>query len=597
LLLIVLAGGVLISTLLFADIFRLEQRGQNQGATPGMHINHRTSWVTLVLGLALTATTAAYLITEKRRSGEVRILIDRLCREVCERRESETRHRLLIENAPDAILTMDPQGVVSWANPAAEAALGRSRQDLVTRFMDDLVHQEDRPKLRKLMEDALHGRTPSHAELRLSKISGQPVIMEFALTPEFEANRVSGLFAIGRDVSARRKAEAAAAALELQLHRAQKMEALGRLAGGIAHDFNNFLTTIMANCQMARMDLVSCHPAVVSLDQINEASGRAADLVRQILAYTRNQSPGRHVLNLEPIVRDAVKLLRSIVPAAISIEARLDPNCLPVQANVEQIHQVLLNLGTNAAHAMQDMGGALEIALEPVNVDEALAARHPGLRVGAYVRLKMRDHGCGMDAETLHRIFDPFFTTKSAGEGTGLGLSVVDSIVKSHDAIITVQSEIKKGTFFHLYFPVVPGGAARAEADLSVLPHGNGQQVLLVDGDPALTESAKRLCEKLGYQASVCASAVEALSWFRAAPAKFDCVISDLAMPDLNGLELAAECGQCRPGIPFILMSSTPSVLSADSLKALGVGDFILKPFAVRALAEALHRAMPVSEI
>jgi CheY-like chemotaxis protein len=319
-------------------------------------------------------------------------------------------------------------------------------------------------------------------------------------------------------------------------------------------------------------------------------------MVRQILAFSRNQAQERQVLKLEPVVRDALKLLRSMVPVTIHIEPHFDPECPAVLANVEQIHQVILNLGSNAAHAMRKNGGRLEIFQAPVSVDEALAAANPQLRRASYVRLTVRDTGHGMDSTTLDRIFDPFFTTKAPGEGTGLGLAIVHSIMRNHDGAISVSSEPGCGTVFELYFPAVAGIEVRSDADTTVLRKGKGQHVLVVDGDPALADSAKRLIERLGYRATACHSAADALDRFRADPKQFDCVLSDAAVPGLSGLELAAECHHFKPAIPVVLMSGSPSAIGIDSLRSLGIRDFILKPFPLQVLAETLHHSLAATK-
>ncbi len=416
--------------------------------------------------------------------------------------------------------------------------------------------------------------------------------MEFTLTPQSVGNQMAGVLAIGRDVSARRKAEHANAALQLQVQQMQKLEALGRLAGGIAHDFNNFLTIIAANAQMARMELIAGHPAVQSLDQINEASQRASAMVRQILAFARNQSQERQVLRLEPVVRDALKLLRSALPLSVHLEASLDSKAPRILANVEQIHQILLNLGTNAAHAMGERSGHLEVTLDAVSVSADAAVKTPGLRTGRYARLTMRDNGQGMDAATLERIFDPFFTTKPHGRGSGLGLAIVQNIVKNHDGTISVQSQPGQGTVFHVYFPAIAAEQTVEEPGVGEVPNGRGEHILLVDDDPSFAESAQRLMECIGYRVSVCASAEDGLKFLRTAEKRVDCLLSDLALPGMSGLELAAEWHRLQPGIPMVLMSANACVLSLESLQAFGVHDFLEKPFTLRLLAQSLERAL-----
>jgi signal transduction histidine kinase len=442
-------------------------------------------------------------------------------------------------------------------------------------------------------QTALSGFKPPATEIRILDKSGGPVLMEFTIAPHVRGEHVDGVLAIGRDISARRKAEQAQAGLELQLRRAQKMEALGRLAGGVAHDFNNFLTVIKANCQMARETVVHGHPSVECLEEIDKASHHAAELVRQILTFSRPQKQDRFRHHLEPIVLDAIKLLRSILPPNISIASQLATDVPAVLANPEQIHQMLLNLGTNAAYAMRGITGQLELSLTSLHVDEILAARYPDLHVGPYARLTVSDTGHGMDAATIERIFDPFFTTKPPGEGTGLGLAVVHGIMKNHDGTVIVYSEPGRGTRFNLYFPAAAGEKAPPLSPLP-LPRGRGEHFLFVDDDDLLTGVGRQMLESLGYRATVCTGASEAIAILRSETEIFDGVISDLAMPGMNGLELAAKCQRLRPGIPFILTSGNTSVVSPESLKACGVREFLLKPFTLPALGETLRRVLPV---
>jgi PAS domain S-box-containing protein len=556
----------------------------------------QTAWAVLVTGLALTALATAYCLLARRRFVEVRVLVRRLCERVEERAVSEESYRLLVANAPDAIVTLDPAGRFTSINPFAETITGWSREEMLHRQLQPFIHPDDATKAAHVFESALAGDQPPTTEFRVLRKSGEALLMEFTVTPQFEANRVRGVLAIGRDISARRKAELARDGLEVQLRRAQKMEALGRMASGITHDFNNFLSIIIANCQLARLDLVHGHPAVQSVDEIDKASHRAAEMVRQILGFSRNQEQECVSLNLEPVVREALKLLRSMLPATVDIQAQLSRNCPSVLANAAQIHQVLLNLGTNAVHAMRENGGRLQISLESLEVDATLAGRYAELHAGPYVRLAVADSGHGMDVATLERIFDPFFTTKPPGEGTGLGLAVVHGIMQNHKGAITVYSELERGTRFNLYFPAVAREELPSEPLATTVPRGSGQHILFVDDDEALAEIGRRFLERLGYRATACRDSAAALKQLRTAPESCAAIISDLAMPGLSGLELADECRRVKPGLPFILMSGHNSVMTAESLKSCGVADFILKPFTFQALAEALHRVLPVPD-
>jgi CheY-like chemotaxis protein/two-component sensor histidine kinase len=372
------------------------------------------------------------------------------------------------------------------------------------------------------------------------------------------------------------------------------MEAIGRLAGGIAHDFNNFLAVILANCGLARMDVVAGHPAAERLDQINRATRRAAALVQQILTFSNTREQERHVVNLKAAIREAVTMLRSTLPRSIDIRTEFVSDCPPVLADMGQIQQILLNLATNSAHAIGEKHGTLDISLKPFEVDEEFAERHPNLHAGPHVLLTVADSGHGMDAATLEHIFEPFFTTKPQGEGTGLGLSVVHGIVKSHQGAITVYSEVGRGTSFNVYFPAAKGSeTATAENQAPPYPLGEGEHILLVDDEQSLADCGQRILQRLGYRVTTAFSADDALDLIRAqGTTAFDCILADFTMPGMSGIALARQCRNFLPNTPIILMSGYCGVLTADSLRLQGIRELILKPFTPQTLAEALHRAL-----
>ena len=385
----------------------------------------------------------------------------------------------------------------------------------------------------------------------------------------------------------RRKSE-----LELQLREAQKLEALGTLAGGIAHDFNNILGAITAYTELAQMDVEK--PAVVlsHLAEVLRASGRARDLVRQILTFSRKQKPERRPIRIELAVRDALQLLRSTVSATIEIESRLDRDLPVVLADPSQIHQVVMNLATNAAHAMRERPGILSVRLEAVTISTELARELGELRPGRGVRLTVADTGTGMDAQTLERVFEPFFTTKAPGEGTGLGLAVVHGIVRDHEGAISVRSQLGQGTVFELHLPEHRERAALESMAPTELPHGRGERVLVVDDEPALRNALAEMLEHLGYRASVAPGPLEALDLFRAAPDAFDVVLCDLLMPVMTGVDLARELFALRPRTRFAIMSGFSAGWNATGLRAAGVAELLAKPIGAHALASALRRLL-----
>ena len=379
---------------------------------------------------------------------------------------------------------------------------------------------------------------------------------------------------------------------EAQLRQAQRIQALGTLAGGIAHDFNNVLAAVGGNAELAARGLPTDHPAHKHLRRIEQATERAADLVQRILAFSRQQEPRWASVRLQRVVEEVLTLLRATLSPAIQIRTAFDPEAPTVRADSSQIHQVLMNLGTNAAHAMGDRGGVLEVRLETVTLDAGAALVAPELREGRHVKLSVGDTGCGMDGATLERIFEPFFTTKAVNHGTGLGLSVVHGILKSHAAAITVESQPGRGTTFHLYFPAADATVADATAPGAEDVRGHGEHILCIDDEEAIVDVATLLLEGLGYRVTGSTDAGQALEDFRSRPYEFAAVVTDLAMPGLSGADLARQVREIRPGIPIVVTSGYVSPEDTEAVQRLGVGDVISKPDIVADLGPTLHRLL-----
>jgi CheY-like chemotaxis protein len=323
------------------------------------------------------------------------------------------------------------------------------------------------------------------------------------------------------------------------------------------------------------------------LAEINKASGRAADLVRRILAFSRQQEVSRQVRPLQPIVEETLQLLRATLPAMIAIRTRFAAGVPDIIADAAHIQQILMNLGTNAAYAMDERGGLLEVQIDAVTMDAASARLSPDLHVGPYVRLSVSDNGHGMDGATLARLFEPFFTTRPPGQGTGLGLSVVHGIMQRHDGAIIVDSAPGHGTTVHLYFPAAAPAAAPPEPPED--QPGAGAQVLYVDDEAALVALAAQTLERLGYHVTTCTDPMQALQTFRARPYDFDAVLTDLAMPGMSGLELARALLDIRPEVPIILSSGYVRPQDQTAAQRLGIRAMIPKPHTVKELAQALH--------
>lgn len=380
--------------------------------------------------------------------------------------------------------------------------------------------------------------------------------------------------------------------LEDQFRQAQKMEAIGTLAGGIAHDFNNVLAAIKGYTDLARMQSTDNPEVLEYLDAVSEGSRRAADLVRQILAFSRLEEQQRKLIQLWPILDEALRLLRATIPTTIQFDTSLVRRGPMVLADPTQIHQLVMNLATNASHAMKDRPGRLGVTLESIHADADLVALNPGLRIGAYMLLTISDTGHGMDSGTLSRIFDPFFTTKKAGEGTGLGLAVVHGIVKNHDGVITVASQPGQGTRFQVYLPAQPGEIAEAVAAPSETPRGQGQQILFVDDEATLALMGRIALERLGYKVDSYTVPADALTAVRSGAKNYDLVITDLTMPGMNGTDLAEQLLRLHPDLLIILTTGYSATLTREKVRALGIHDMLLKPVTIHGLGELVHRVL-----
>ena len=505
--------------------------------------------------------------------------------------ESEERSRRLIEASADAILVRSG-GIIIYANPAALTLFGaEGAPDLIGKPYLDLVHPDDRALSAERAKRCVDENwVASPREHRILTLSGQVVEVESTAVP-FQHRGEIQLFGVYRDITERKKAAQDRAKFELQLRQAQKMEAIGTLAGGIAHDFNNILGVIIGNCEMMTFKDETAPSPRENIAPILTAANRAKKLVSQILTFSRQGEQQKLLISLKPVIKETIEFLRSSLPATIQVSQYLSPLSGAILADPTQMQQILMNLCTNAAHAMEGSGGVLNIELDNASVTGTECQLGPGVEPGDYLKLTVSDTGHGMEAWVRERIFDPYFTTKGPGKGTGLGLAVVHGIVQSHGGTIKVYSEPGKGTIFHVYIPRADG-AERAEAPaVQPLPRGS-ERVLIVDDEPALADIAGRMLSFLGYSVESRTSSIEALELFRTHPERFDAVVTDMTMPQLTGLNLAREIMAIRPELPIILCTGFSEQAEEARAHAAGIRSFLFKPLVIAELANSLRSVL-----
>lgn len=499
-------------------------------------------------------------------------------------RESEIKLRTILEANPDPIVLYDNNGHPRYLNPAFTGLFGWSLDELeggVIPFVPEDQKKITQDKIKEVFNSREAGRIETQ---RLTKDGRIIDVVVSGATIKGADETPTGLVSCLTDISKIRE-------LQEQVRQSHKMEAIGTLAGGIAHEFNNILGIILGNTELAIDDVPQWNPAADCLQEIRTASLRARDVVKRILSFARKMPSEKKLIIISTTVKESIKLLRATIPATIEIRQQIACESEMIRADQTEIHQVLMNLCANSAHAMSEKSGILEIGLKSVHLDRFDAASYEGLKPGRHVRMRVQDNGMGIPSNIMDRILDPYFTTKQVDEGLGMGLAIVYGLVKKNEGAIRIQSKIGEGTRVEVMFPLIQDRSQIKAREPEKLPKGM-ERILVVDDETALVKMETRLLERLGYTVLGMNSSTGALAVFQKKPEQFDLVITDMAMPKMAGDELAGEIIKIRPDIPVILCTGHSENVDKKRAVEAGVAGFYKKPIDKKQLAEIVRRVL-----
>lgn len=507
-------------------------------------------------------------------------------------RESEEQFRTLTDLAPVGVYLAGPEGYCQYVNPRWCEMTGLTADEAMGEGWLRSLHPDDVGRVLSTWRDMVTGRGHRDIEYRLRNGDGKVLWVQGLAAPQRDdQGNIVRYIGIDVDITRRKEDEGQRLKLESQLQQAQRLEAIGTLAGGIAHDFNNILGAILGYAEMAKDDSPPESSVARDLSEILSAGARAKDLVKQILAFSRQVGTERRSVRPAVIVHEAVRLLRPSLPSTIEIKQEIDEAAGPILADPTQLHQILVNLCTNAFHAMEETGGILHISLKNTELRREDLGREPHVRPGEFAHLSVSDTGAGIAPEFVARIFEPYFTTKEVGKGTGMGLAIVHGIVRSYEGFVTCTSLIGKGTAIHVYLPVMaPNAVAAEERDEPILV--GRERILIVDDEKILAEMGKNMLERLGYEVTVETNSLEAIATFFKEPDKFDLVLTDQTMPGMTGLDLAMRILMIRPDLPIILCTGYSTLVSEEKAKASGIKGFAMKPLAKRDIARLIRKVL-----
>ena len=500
-------------------------------------------------------------------------MADQLSKRTIELTDSEERYRMLFNSTHDAILVHQPSAEGEprkfiEVNDIACKMYGYTRQEMLKLSPLDLVIHKQAVKYRMWVKRLFSEKHCVYEIIHKTHV-GEEISVEIS-AHLFEFQDQPTVLCLVRDITQRKQ-------VEKQLQQSQKLEAIGTLAGGIAHDFNNILSPLLGYSEMLMYDIADDSPLQTSVNEIYRASLRARDLVQQILAFSRQAEDDPKPIKVHPVVKEALKLIRASLPKTINIEQQIDPDCGAVISDPTQIHQIVMNLVTNAYHAMEDTGGTLTVILQQIRI-ESNPSEFIGLKSGTYACLTVKDTGIGIERDNFEKIFNPYFTTKGKDKGTGLGLSVVHGIVKSYGGDIQIFSEAGKGTEAYVYLPVVESKIEHRAREVGNIISEGTERILLVDDEEAIVRLEQQMLERLGYQVVTRTASFDALEAFKANPDRYDLIVTDMTMPNMTGDKLSEEIKKIRPEIPVIICTGFSEKIDGEKCKALGIQGYVMKP-------------------
>ncbi len=506
--------------------------------------------------------------------------------------EQQARFQHLVEHVQEVFwIALPDHSQLLYMSPRYETVWGRSCVSLFdhAHHLWDAVHPQDQEYvLTRIAEGKVTGFQAEFRIIRPDQSVRFIRAQTFPIRNDFgEVVRMAG---VAEDMTEQKRVQDTLVKTERQFRQSSRMEAIGTLAGGIAHDFNNILTAILGYTELGLASVPKDSRTQRNLQEVLTAGHRAKHLVLQILAFSRQSGQAKKPTPIHTVIQEALKLLRATIPSTIEIRDSLMTQA-SVLADPTQLHQVVINLCTNAEYAMRETGSLLEITLEDFEVTEENVRSVSGLRIGPHVRLTIQDNGTGMSSDVLERMFDPFFTTKPIGEGSGMGLSVVHGIVANHGGALMVDSQRGKGTKIEVYLPAIPAPVWDGAGDQGTIPLGK-ETILFVDDEETIVRLGKELLEQLGYTIEVQTNSLEALNVFRHDPQRFDLVITDQTMPGLTGEALSRELLRIRPELPIILCTGFSHIMTAEKAKALGIQAYLMKPLAIRDLAPIVRHVL-----